>query len=407
MPNVHLASSPAGNAKGFSLIEVMVAMVIGMLTVLVIMQTLAGAEAQRRRTTGGGDAQTNGALGLHVVERDLRVAGFGLTIDNDILDICSGAGQVVRGYNATRTPPDIVFSADMFAPLVINPTGIPAGDANTDVLQVTYSGSLNFVGTGVNIDSPSAASAVYSVQPPATRAGFHTGDLALAVENGKDCIISQVTGLPNGAGVPDECGQPGGGTDKNVIHNTGTFKNFAKGCGNDTAVWNKAGGLGVDFDAATGAKLYSLGPPDQMISRIYAVRNGNLSVCNVLQQDCTDLTQWAPLAEGIVSLRAEYGRDADNSGVIAANEWSQTKPVGAAQWRQVFAVRLAMVARSREFERDPVSTDSSPPWLGDGSVAPVTIDLTSAPDGANWANYRYRVFQTVVPLRNVMWGNNV
>jgi type IV pilus assembly protein PilW len=26
-------------------------------------------------------------------------------------------------------------------------------------------------------------------------------------------------------------------------------------------------------------------------------------------------------------------------------------------------------------------------------------------DPSNWRNYRYRVYETLVPIRNVVWGN--
>ena len=34
------------------------------------------------------------------------------------------------------------------------------------------------------------------------------------------------------------------------------------------------------------------------------------------------------------------------------------------------------------------------------SAQPINIDLSG---DANWGNYRYRVFETVVPIRNVAW----
>jgi type IV pilus assembly protein PilW len=47
-----------------------------------------------------------------------------------------------------------------------------------------------------------------------------------------------------------------------------------------------------------------------------------------------------------------------------------------------------------------VVTAGAPVWAGTTSATPVLINLTSE---ANWQNYRYKLYQTTVPLRNVSW----
>jgi type IV pilus assembly protein PilW len=63
---------------GFTLAEVMVAMVIGMIGMIIMMQVFATAEGQKRTTTGTGDAQTSGALALYELQRDIRQSGYGV-----------------------------------------------------------------------------------------------------------------------------------------------------------------------------------------------------------------------------------------------------------------------------------------------------------------------------------------
>ena len=58
--------------------------------------------------------------------------------------------------------------------------------------------------------------------------------------------------------------------------------------------------------------------------------------------------------------------------------------------------RLALVARSSLFEKDVVTT-AAPVWDGSDGAP---IDLSANDD---WGYYRYKVFQTVVPLRNLPW----
>ncbi len=63
------------SARGFSLVEIMVGLGIGLLTILVIMQLFADYEGQKRTTTSGADAQGNGQIALLTME--LRYCGFG------------------------------------------------------------------------------------------------------------------------------------------------------------------------------------------------------------------------------------------------------------------------------------------------------------------------------------------
>ena len=64
--------------KGVTLVELMVALVIGAITVLAIQQVMAMFEGQKRASTGGADAQVNGAIALFTLEREIRQAGYGL-----------------------------------------------------------------------------------------------------------------------------------------------------------------------------------------------------------------------------------------------------------------------------------------------------------------------------------------
>lgn len=68
--------------RGFSLAEVMVGMVISLLATIIIFQVFEISEKVKRTSTGGGDAQQNGAAGLFYLERALREAGYGLNADD-------------------------------------------------------------------------------------------------------------------------------------------------------------------------------------------------------------------------------------------------------------------------------------------------------------------------------------
>ena len=59
--------------RGASLVELMVGMAVALVTVLAITQVMVASEAYKRTTTGGSDAQQNGAYSGLMLERYIRM----------------------------------------------------------------------------------------------------------------------------------------------------------------------------------------------------------------------------------------------------------------------------------------------------------------------------------------------
>ncbi len=121
---------------------------------------------------------------------------------------------------------------------------------------------------------------------------------------------------------------------------------------------------------------------------------------------------------GVVNLQAQYGIAASAN----SNQVTQWVDASGGTWaaptvanrNRIKAIRVAVVARNAKIEPDVVtaacsSTTAAAPtglcaWAGSvGSPAP-TVDLSQG--DANWARYRYRVFETIIPLRNVIWAKD-
>ena len=143
------------------------------------------------------------------------------------------------------------------------------------------------------------------------------------------------------------------------------------------------------------------------------------------------------LASGVVLLKAQYGIAA-SAGAQSVSSWisatnctaasgagwsTQRDPTytslcfpTAANVPLVKAIRVAVVVRSSLFEKDIVTgTCSNSAGVNNGPCAwndagdpnaaanpAPRIDLSADPD---WQHYRYRVFETIIPLRNVLWAN--
>ena len=139
------------------------------------------------------------------------------------------------------------------------------------------------------------------------------------------------------------------------------------------------------------------------------MRNNNLTVCDLNNTDCSIAANFVTIANDIVGLRAVYGWNAGAGGAFA---WTRTKPANLAQWRTLSAIRVVIVARNSQKERPnsagtcdatPTANKNKPDnitWLSQG-IAGAELDLSTG--GADWQCYRYKLFQTVVPIRNIVW----
>jgi type IV pilus assembly protein PilW len=366
---------------GFSMVELMVAMVIALIGTIVIFQVFEVFEERKRTTTSGGDAQQNGLFALFSVERDARMAGFG--INHLALLGCS-----VRGYH--QGPPARDFTFRLVA------VQIAEGAAGAPDSVTFMFGNSDLLMTPVKLIRPKVAASV--VQAVDNRYGFRPGDLIIAAQAGRDCTLNEVTGIPGTPGQTD-----------NVIHNPGNYTN-AQGA-NVPARYNKAGGLGIDYAAwdnttQSGGVLYNIGAAPTVVT--YSVQNAQLALQNLLLGGAA-----SGIVDGIVQLQARYGLDTNDDGAVEA--WrdgcaaATDLPLGAggacvaataADWARVIALRLAVVARSAQPERpNPATglcetTTAAPTWFGGA------ITLAADP---NWQCYRYRVLETAVPIRNLIW----
>lgn len=351
-------------AAGFSLVEIMVGMVIGMLGLIIMMQVFSLSESQKRATTGGGDAQSSGAIALFGLQRDVRQAGFG-TSDPKLV----GCSVLLRT--------GVTLSA--FAPVTVNHAAITGQDANTDTLLVVYSNSNGSPQGDTITTQPATAGAAVSpdIYAVGTPTSFTAGDQVIATPQNRatPCNLS-VAGVAS-IGV---------GNAANVIVTTGT------------GVTNMTNGT-----------LFNLGQSPKVLA--YAIRGGNLTLCNYMANNCGDAANnanaaiWVPIANNVVSLKALYGHDTNTPMDGIADEFNSTSPTTACGWVKVFGLRLALVARNATFEKTAVTTAAALAWDGDtasnaAAVAANNVDLSA---DANWQNYRYRVLQTVVPLRNLVW----
>jgi len=122
--------------RGFTLVEVMVGMLIGLIGIIVIFQVLQLTESRKRTTTAGSDAQIAGSIAMFSLERDLKLGGFGFGA------AASASAGSLMGCNVNVY--DSLNPAANF-PLRLTPVQIDDGLAGApDSITVLWGSSLTF-----------------------------------------------------------------------------------------------------------------------------------------------------------------------------------------------------------------------------------------------------------------------
>lgn len=339
--------------KGFSLVEIMVAVVIGMVGILIIMGVFVGTEGQKRATTGGADAQVNAAIAMFTLDRNVRVAGLGL----------SGTGcTTVNAFRVAMTP----STSFNFSPLPVT-IGRDDPSTGTDRITLLYSTS-SFANILMTLAVPMAD----STQPLVVQNGdgFAQGDLILISEPPKACSLIQASA---------DGTKPTSVWD--IPHASGGAFVF-----NSPLNTFPAGGYAI------GARVNNMGA---MVRHEYYVQGGNLMTRDLNQP--VAVSPAVPLVTGVIAMRAQYGRDTNADGYV--DVFDNAVP---ANENVVLAVRIAVVTRSDQLERQVVTPTPLVLWNGGTTANGGAIGLS-----ATEQLYRYRVYQTTIPLRNVIWNTGV
>lgn len=332
--------------SGFGLVEIMVGLAIGMIATLVIVQVAAMFEGQKRSTTGTADAQTAGSIAIYAMQRQIQMAGYGLPVFSAQNQALNCPNQPLMDVDNDPLTPPVGVS--------ITPVEIINGTNNANDQIIVRMGTTASGGVPLHFPSLPDQNNVLSCSD---------GDVVL-VTNGTTCAMTRVSGVPTAAGIVFDP----------VITNPaeGTFA-----C------------LGREWRTLT-----------------YQV------VSNNLQEGGTQI------AGDVVNIQARYGIAlAGNVNQVAADAYVDAldpawgPAMSAANRNRIKAIRVALVIRNSIREKEDVTsacsslTTAAPTglcaWAGTVANPAPAIDLSADPD---WRRYRYRVFDTIIPIRNMIWS---
>lgn len=372
---------------GFTLVEVLVGMVIALIGMVMMFQAMSVWDARKRTTSAGTDAQITGSIAMFSIERDLKMGGYGFGNSNAM-------GCTVSAHDNTRAGAGL-FSFIMAPVLITNgASGAP------DTLTILY-GSASTMSSAQSFTALSVGTMAMN-----TRIGMRVGDLVIAADAGNTvCGLFEVTANDNADAISVTLGA---GAYTNYASNQNVSAQTALAAGPlallQAKFLNNSGSVrfnnGTTQGVGSSGGAFNLGTGPAL--NIWQITNRRfLTVSNSLANQVTA----TEVAEGVVNLQAEYGLDGNNDGVIASSEWTATTPANAATWAQLRAIRVALLARSQQYENTAV-TPNAPTWAGGAFTMTDLNGAAAANDDTpnDWRHYRYRVYGTVIPLRNMLWG---
>jgi len=408
--------------SGFTMVELMIGVLIGLVAIVVMFQVFAVAESQKRTTAGTGDAQQEGVSSLYLMERDARMAGYGMNyfplLGCNVWGYWNPSGKV---FNFTLAPAVITHNAANV------PDKLRLAYANVDTMAFP-------AGIGAPNSTDKTPGYVWLERDPTQ---FKTGDLFIAGEVPvspnpmKDCSLFQATFLDftkNAVRFSDLFYVDDG----TLVTYPAKYTPPTASAGTQVAPHNPFYAYWTNA-TSSGGRVMDIGNDPTVVE--YSVVNNQLVAKNVLNPDDTGVV----VADNIVQFKAQYGWAYwDNTGTnpcalnptvltpcrinpsnaiysarivpgTPQDQWADDLPASPYvmqpnDWRRIIAVRFIIVARSGNKERKSqttglcTATTVMPKWV----VNNTTIDVSNTGD-PDWGCYRYKTFETVVPIRNLMW----
>jgi type IV pilus assembly protein PilW len=423
--------------NGVSLIELLVAVSIGLLGTIVIFTVFRGADGYKRTTVGIGDAQTNGAVALFTLERYIRSSGSsvattnvvqqGATIIPALPNLLLGCPLVGLPNAAVITGPVAATTAPIAPVRIIDGSLTPGGSGFSSDVIVVMGGNAD-IATNPTRAAPVALGAT-SISAVANTYGWRAAAVGRPADIAALVVSSQVVASTVTVS-PVACSMR---------------RLAAVSSPSGSGVITLAAGTPIGYTQAT--NLHNFGPSPYMLSIGVNARQ------ELVETNFTGLLTGESaipvsrvIADGIVSIQAQYGIDNNQDDVI--DEWVEPTGVwanptnidpaavptvsGNQAINKIKAIRLAVLARSVHYEPpnrnlSPRACDATaavatwrllPAVAAIAGVAPVTPALAqpqsadilpaviaaapSTATGANWQCFRYRSFETVIPVINMI-----
>jgi len=403
-----IAASLPRKVRGAGMVETMVGILVGLLVILVIYSLMSAAENYRRTTTGASDAQITGLLSQFVMSRDISNGGNGTMLSAPDLVNCT---KDAAGVATPRNKPVPVLITDGGRDEASD-TFITTNSTSSRVIWPVEFTSNAAVGTDFEVQTPNGFSA------PAPSAADPYWIVVTAGDGTGRCQLYQI----KAATAPDGAG---------VVKLTPTVAS--------TIAYTKAKAKVINLGPSSLATRLQYESWNTALGEPCGVTAESKRQCQLTSRDVInpDPAAWParnPIAANVVLVKAQYGVDLTAPNADGKVDcWTDAVADGDArktcvnalfpggytpalvqastldQLNRIIAVRIAVVVRSDEpdLKDDTLLAANRPPVVlfncsaDTDAGCPGRITLSMGSGTQIIQNYwRYRVYETVVPLRN-------
>ena len=371
-------------ARGFTLVELMVGVLIAMLTMLLVTEVYSNAIWRKRDVAGSSDAQQTASMMMLQISNSLKQAGSATSLSQEAWGCKLQAtknGTTLLPIQGTLAAPFGSLPATLrLAPVIVKAGAVGETSRQSDII-LALSAGMESSGLAFVVQSiPNSGQITF----PNTN-GLVAGDLLMTTNSVSGlCNITQIA--------------------------SGHVTTYTSGKLDQTPSLVAVGGPYAMSTALNDlhieSNVYGLGREPQFNVLGVDFATQSLKVYDLLQMH--DLTGPISIAENVFLLKVIYGVDTNNDSIV--DSWVSPADAGWTfdelqadstpardKLRQIKAVRIALVTRSSY----PAATSSfQDEFKLFASVSPSslhqTIKLTTGEQ-----RYRYQVYESVIPLFNV------
>lgn len=331
------ASSPGRQLRrGMTLVEMMVAIVIGMFLVAVMGTMYAGTRSTYTAQESTSRLQENGRFAVDTIARDLRMSGF---------RGCLGLARTTPVTNTLNTPTALLydFAAPAWGSRNLGGNWNPALTAPILGLSPLAAGDVLVVrrptGTGWSLTAQAASATSPLTITPTTQ--VTQGDVLLAADCAGAVILQATNATPGPSGSIDHA-TGGGGTPGLATNDLGRVLS------NDAVVWRMQ------------TIIYYLAPSVR--------RSGETALWSYTWPTYDGSANSVELVTGIERMRVTFGVDTD--GDFAADRQQAAWQV--ADWTQVVSARVDLLLAGNAANS---ATQPQPYVWGDSTIVPTDKKL--------------------------------
>ncbi len=362
-----LRARPGTHAHGFSLVELMVALTVGLIITAAVVQIFVTSSSSYSLTEGYTRAQESGRFGIEFMSYDIRMAGYmgcrsNLT-NSDVNNITDPQDDATffpegfRGFSYTGSG-DAVGDWTPARPVL----GTTTGSVQIRPLPGSDIILSQYAGLSVQLDAEKATNANVQISNATALAGYLTANDVLIVADCEKADIFRATTVSNGSGKTTIAHANSGNTDNFLQKAYGTDAELLKLVKNVYFIARRGN------DAANPPSLYR------------ASLNGSVYASE-------------ELVTGVEMMRILYGYDASGDG--SASQYLTAAQVDALgpDWNNVVAIRIGFVVNTGENNIDAAPDTNSYNLLGQANDS--YDDYGPVND-----QKRRRVFTTTIRPRN-------